>query len=247
MDNALFLAMNAAKQTALAQTNHANNLANVNTTGFRSDFAQARSMPVYYGDGLPTQVYAMTSSPATNFESGPLKETGRNLDIAVDGEGWIAVEAADGEEAFTRAGNMSVDPLGRLTTANGLFVLGEGGPITLPPFEKIDIASDGSITLRVLGAAPGELAEVDRIRLVKPDPEALAKSADGLIRSINDNIIELDETVGIISGFLEGSNVNAIESMTEVITLARSYEMQVKMMRKVDENSRTSDQLLRSS
>lgn len=247
MDNALYLAMTGAKQSMLGQTSHANNLANVNTTGFRADYAQARSMPVYGGDGFPTQSYSMTVNPGTDFSSGPLQETGRELDIAIDGEGWIAVEAPDETEAYTRAGNLKVDPLGRLTTANGLPVMGEGGPISLPPFEKLEIGADGSITIRPLGAGPRELAEIDRIKLVKPDPQTLAKSEDGLIRSITGDVATIDETVGLVSGFLEGSNVNAIESLTEVVALARNYEIQVKMMKTVEENEATSSQLLRES
>src|SRR5690606_4956145 len=165
MDKALFISMTGASQSMLAQKNHANNLANVNTTAFKADLAQARAMPVF-GEHFPTRAYAMTERSATDFEQGSLIETGRELDVAVAGSGWIAVQTPEGSEAYTRAGDFSLDANGVLRTSGGLPVLGNGGPVAVPPASKIEIGTDGTISIVPLGAAPNEIAEIDRVKLV---------------------------------------------------------------------------------
>lgn len=245
MDKALYIAMTGAKHNMLSQTAHANNLANVNTTGFKSDFTQARSMPVYYGDGAPTRAYALTENPATNFSSGPMVQTGRDLDVAIEGEGFISVQAPDGSEAYTRAGSLHVDSVGILRTGNGLPVLGGGGPIAIPAAETIEVAVDGTITIVPLGLGADAVANIDRIKLVNPDVAEMRKGSDGLFRSeIRDEPFPADANVRLLSGFLEGSNVNAVDAMTSVINLARQYEMHVKVMQTVKENSETSARLM---
>jgi flagellar basal-body rod protein FlgF len=244
MDKALYIAMSGAKHNTLSQAVHANNLANVNTTGFRSDFAQARAMPVYYGDGHPTRAYAMAERPATDFKQGPLIETGRDLDVAIKGEGWIAVQDADGQEAYTRAGSLYVDSLGMLRTGNGLPVLGNGGPVAIPEAEKIEIGWDGTISIRSAGQGPETLANIDRIKLVEPDGRELEKREDGLIHKRDGNPEPASANVTLISGFVEGSNVNAVEAMTEMLTLNRQYELQVKLMSEVQRNSEVASRLL---
>jgi flagellar basal-body rod protein FlgF len=246
MDKALYIAMTGAKQNMFAQRAHSNNLANVNTTGFKEDFAQARSMPVY-GEHFPTRAYSMTERPGTSFEQGPLQETGNNLDIALKGDGWIAVESPSGEEAYTRAGDLQIDVNGMLRTGAGMPVLGEGGPIALPPASSVEIGSDGTISILPLGAGVG-LAQVDRIRLVNPDPKDLEKGDDGLIR-LKDGALaaEVDDSVQVESGFLEGSNVNSVASLTEILSLSRQYELQVKLMSQADQNSEASARLLQFS
>jgi flagellar basal-body rod protein FlgF len=246
MDKALYIAMTGAKQNMFAQRAHSNNLANVNTAGFKEDFAQARSMPVY-GEHHPTRAYSMTERPGTRFEQGPLQETGNNLDIALKGEGWIAVQAPSGEEAYTRAGNLQVDVNGVLRTGAGMPVLGEGGPIALPPASSIEIGQDGTISILPLGAGVA-LAQVDRIRLVNPDPKDLEKGEDGLIR-LKDGApaAQVDDNVQVASGFVEGSNVNSIASLTEILSLSRQYELQVKLMSQADQNSEASARLLQFS
>lgn len=245
MDKSLYLSMTGASQNAMAQRSHANNLANMTTTGFRKDFEQARSMPVF-GDGFATRAYAMTERPGTDLSAGVMQETGRELDIAVQGEGWIAVQAPDGTEAYTRAGNLKVDVFGVLRTGNGMPVLGNGGPIAIPPAEKIEIGSDGTISIRALGEAPTVMAEVDRIKLVNPDPAGMRKSPDGMMRG---ELLEqpADGAVQVATGFLEGSNVNAVEEMTSMLALARQFELHVKMMRTADENAQASDRVLQIS
>ncbi|GLS26087.1 flagellar basal-body rod protein FlgF [Marinibactrum halimedae] len=247
MDRALYISMTGAKNNMMAQTARANNLANANTTGFRADFEQSRSMPIYYGEGHPTRAYALTERPATNFEQGPLNETGRSLDVAIRGEGFIVVQAPDGTEALTRAGNMQLDAAGILRTGNGLPVLGNGGIIAVPPQESIEIAADGTITVAIQGQGPEALAVINRIQLANPDSENLEKGTDGLFRLKNEDPILPDPDVELISGFLEGSNVNVIDEFTKILSQSRQYEMQVKMMSKVDEMSESSGRLLQIS
>lgn len=247
MDRALYTSMTGAKHNVFAQAVHANNLANVATDGFRRDYVAARSMGIWYGDGLPTRAHALTERPATDFTVGVLRETGRDLDVAVRGTGWIAVRAPDGSEAYTRDGNLQITALGQLLTGSGLPVLGNAGPIAVPDSAKVEIGTDGTITIRALGQGPEALAQTDRIRLVNPPAGDLFKGEDGLMRLRTGASVTPDPTVRLASGFLEGSNVNAVEAMTEMLTLARQYEMQVKLMRSIDENSEAAARLLQVS
>lgn len=249
MDKAIYLAMTGGKHIERAQAVHANNMANANTTGFRADFAQARAQAVYYGDGLPTRVYALAENPGTDLSHGTLQETGNELDVAVDGAGWIAVQGADGQEAYTRAGRLRVNAFGQLQTADGRNVLGDAGPLALPPYEKLEIGNDGTLSIRGQGQAPNVLAEVGRIKLVKLDGVELEKGADGLMRRHPQDAplppVPADATVRIQSGMLESSNVNVVDEFTQVISLARQFDIHMKMMKSVEDNSGAASQLLR--
>ncbi|MGH1371942.1 MAG: flagellar basal-body rod protein FlgF [Cellvibrionaceae bacterium] len=245
MDKALYISMTGAKHNMLAQSVHSNNLANANTTGFRADFAQARSMAVYYGDGHPSRAYALTENPASDFSQGALVQTGRDLDFAIEGEGFVAVQAADGTEAYTRSASLQLTAQGQLLTGNGSPVLGQGGPVFIPPSSKVDIGVDGSITTK--GAGPLDLAQPDRIRLVNPDLSQLEKGEDGLFRLRDGTAAPVDGAIRLQSGFVESSNVNAISEFTDVLSLSRQYELSVKMMKTVEGNSESSARLLQSS
>lgn len=236
MDKLLYVSMTGAHNNTLAQRAHANNLANVSTSGFRRDFEQARSMPLF-GDGYPARVYAMSERPATDFRPGSLQETGRDLDVAIGGKGWIAVQAPDGSEAYVRTASLNIDALGVLRTGNGLPVMGNAGPIAVPPEQKVEIGQDGTISIRALGENPNVLAEVDRIKLVNPDPKSMEKGSDGLIRVKGQAEAPADALVQVTSGFLESSNVNAVEEMTAILSLSRQFELQVKMMRTAEDNA----------
>lgn len=243
----LYVAMSGASQNTLAMQAHANNLANISTTGFRRDFEQARAMPVF-GDSFPARVYAMSERPATDFTAGSLQETGRDLDVAAKGNAWIAVQAPDGGEAYVRTGSLEIDALGQLRTGDGMPVLGNGGPIAVPPEEKIDIGEDGTITIRGQGNNPNALATVDRIKLVTPDPKQLEKGPDGLIRVAQGQPApQADANAGVQSGFLESSNVNAVEEMTSILALSRQFELHVKMMRTAEDDSQAAAKVLQIS
>lgn len=236
MDKMLYISMTGASQNSKALQAHANNLANVSTSGFRRDFEQARSMPVF-GDGLPARAYAMTERPATDFSYGTLQETGRDLDVAVKGDAWIAVQSADGTEAYVRTASMQIDAFGVLRTATGLPVMGNAGPIAVPPEQKVEIGEDGTISIRAMGETPDVMAEIDRIKLVMPDRRDLEKGADGLIRGKDGQEFAPEANARMISGFTESSNVNAVAEMTSMLSLSRQFELHVKMMRTAEENS----------
>jgi len=246
MDKMLYVSMTGAQNNTLALRAHANNLANVSTSGFRRDFEQARSMPLF-GETYPARVFAMSERPGTDFRPGSLQETGRDLDVAVGGKGWVAVQAPDGSEAYVRTTSLNIDALGVLRTGNGLPVMGNAGPIAVPPEQKVEIGQDGTISIRALGENPNVLAEVDRIKLVNPDPKSMEKGTDGLIRVKGQPEVEADATVQLTSGFLEASNVNAVEEMTAILSLSRQFELSVKMMRTAEDNSSAMARVLQIS
>ncbi|OIQ25526.1 flagellar basal body rod protein FlgF [uncultured Vibrio sp.] len=249
MDRTLYLAMSGAKQNMQALQLRANNLANVSTTGFRADLAQARSMQAY-GEGLPTRVFSMTERPGQNFAQGSVITTGRDLDVTIQGDGWISVLDKTGQEGLTRNGNLKVDQNGLLTNSSGHLVLGEfGAPITLPiPISKVEIGNDGTISVVPQGAPADAMEIVDRIKLTQTNNRSLFKDINGLFRSKEPNAAyEADANVKLLTGAVEGSNVNAVGEMTSLIDLQRQFEMQVKMMSTAEEMDKSSDSLLRMS
>lgn len=246
MDKALFIAMTGAKHNMLAQTARSNNLANVNTVGFRADFEQARSMPVF-GPYHPSRAYALTERPATNIEMGSYDHTGNPLDIAIKGEGWIAVLDPNGEEAYTRRGDLNIDPNGVLRTGNGLAILGEGGPIVVPQGQHLYINADGGLGI----AGPGGDNELlDQIKLVSASELEIKmeKGLDGLMRPRDfEGELPVSGNVQLEVGAVETSNVNAVGELTSLLSLSRQYEMNIKMMKTVDENGATARSVLRMS
>ncbi|MCG8519720.1 MAG: flagellar basal body rod protein FlgF [Pseudomonadales bacterium] len=249
MDKSLYIGMSGAKQNMLAQRAHANNLANANTTGFKRDFAQARSMPVF-GEHHPTRAYAMTERPGTDLSAGALMDTGRKLDVAVEGDGWLAVQNGQGEEVFSRSGSLQVDVNGLLRNRNGDLVMGNGGPVALPPFDSLEIGADGTISIVPAGGPPDQLVDIDRLKLVNPPADALEKGEDGYLRRKPDQALDgpepPDGNLRVATGFLEASNVNAVSEMISNLQLSRQYEMQVKVMSTSQSNSEAAARLLQN-
>ncbi len=213
------------------------------------DFEQARSMQVF-GDSFPARVFAMSERPGTDFSHGSLQETGNELDIAIDGDGFVAVQAPDGSEAYVRTAGMHIDALGMLRTGDGLPVLGNGGPIAVPPEEKVEIGQDGTISIRALGENPNVVAVVDRIKLVNPNLKQMEKGTDGLLHykpQPGEQAPLADANVKVVSGFLESSNVNAVEEMTAILSLSRQFELHVKMMRTAEDDSAAMARVLQIS
>jgi len=252
MDRSLYVAMTGAKQTLLAQTANANNLANSQTAAFKSDFEQFRAMPVF-GPGYPSRVFSMAERPGTDFSSGTLQATGRDLDVAVDGQGWIAVQAKDGTEAYTRAGDLKMTPEGLLQTGNGLPVLGDSGnPIVIPPIRKIEIGSDGTISIVPQGANSASAVILERIKLVNPARDSLEKGNDGLIRLKQGTPPGTGTTTGatpdlnvkLVQGSLESSNVNVMSALVDMIELSKNFELQVKAMKSADDNAGATAKLM---
>lgn len=244
MDKALYIAMTGAKHNMMAQAVNANNLANANTTGFKEDLAVARTSIVPAAIAHDSRAYAVTQTPATDFTAGPLMQTGRDLDIAIDGDAWLAVLDEGGQEVYTRSANLMVDANGQLLTDKGQQVVGNGGPIAVPPYESILIGVDGSITVRGMGQGPEVLVTLDRLKLVTPEEGTLIKNANGDITLREGEVANVDAGARVVSGFLEGSNVDTIKAMVEMLSLSRQYEAQVKVMQTVGESVDASSRLM---
>jgi flagellar basal-body rod protein FlgF len=246
MDRMLFIAMNGAKQTMAAQAINSNNLANANTTGFKADFQSSLSQQVY-GPGHPSRVYASVNNAGVDTGQGSVITTGRELDVAINGNGWIAVQGADGREAYTRAGDLKLDNLGRLTNGAGQTVLGNGGPISVPENAKLEIGSDGTISILPIGQSVNTLAIIDRIKLVNPANDQLQKGIDGLMRMKNGSKATEDASVKVVSGSLESSNVNTVGALVTMIELARQFETNIKLMQTAKDNDRASAEIMKMS
>lgn len=244
MDRLVYVAMSGAKQLMEAQALVAHNLANADTHGFRADLARFQASPVA-GAGYPSRVNAVASGAGFDHSPGTLIPTDNVLDLAVDGPGWIAVQAVDGTEAYSRAGATRINALGLLETRGGELVLGDNGPIAIPPHADLVIGGDGTVSIVPQGQGPETLAQVGRIKLVNPDPGLLEKRPDGLVRLAEGETAAADARVKLISGFVESSNVNLAEAMVSMIELARQFEVEVRMMRLADENATRAADMVR--
>jgi flagellar basal-body rod protein FlgF len=247
MDRLLYIAMNGAKQIMHAQAVNSNNLANVSTTGFRADMTSALERPVE-GAGYKTRIYSETVKSGIDFTEGAIITTGNDLDIAIRGKGFIAVQSRDGTEAYTRAGDLHINASGQLLNGSDNPVLGNGGPIAIPPFDKLEIGSDGTISIIPAGQELASLAVLDRIKLVNPEQDQLEKNSEGLLKMKGEGaqVVVADSSITLLSGALESSNVNSISAMVSMIEYSRQYEMQIKMMKEADENAAASMQVMRS-
>ena len=242
MDRLIYLAMAGAQQLLQQQAVTAHNLANANTTGFKAESAAFRVAPVT-GPGDATRAYAVETTPGADLTPGALQDTARDLDVAIEGPGFFTVQAKDGTEAYTRAGSFDVSPDGELITRTGLTVLGEGGPITVPPDTKVSVGRDGTVS----GIAYGQSAAVNvlgRLKLVNPGAADVQKAGDGLFRMRSGDAVDADPAVTVKAGALEASNVNAVSAMVDMINLARNFEMQMKLLQNADGNEQRANQLL---
>lgn len=244
MDNVVYIAATGAKNTMHLQAVTANNLANVSTTGFKADLARLSSKPVK-GDGYNSWAQSVAEPTGINMSEGAIVRTGRALDIAVAGKGLIAIQSSSGKEVYTRAGSLMISSTGQLLTKSGRPVLGTGGPISIPPFEKIDIGKDGTITIRPNGQAASVLTVVGRIKLVVTDGKEIVKDGEGNIVPADGKKLPPDASVKLSSGALESSNVNAVGSLVSMIELSRHYEMLIKLMKTADNNAEKASQLMR--
>ncbi|AOR68455.1 flagellar basal-body rod protein FlgF [Burkholderia stabilis] len=252
MDRLIYTAMTGASQSLDQQAVVANNLANTSTTGFRAQLATYRAVPMNFGDGstidpTTTRTYVLASTPGADFAPGAITRTGNPLDVAVQGAGWLAVQTADGGEAYTRAGNLHVDENGQLVNASNLPVIGNGGPISVPPNAEVTIGKDGTVSALMPGDPPTAVAIVDQMKLVNPDPATLTRGNDGLFRTADGNPADADATVVVTPNSLEGSNVNPVTAMVAMIDNARAFQLQSKLIQTADQNEQTANQLLNFS
>lgn len=242
MDKLLFTAMSGASRTMMAQQVHANNLANVNTAGFRADIEQAETIDIN-GEGLQTRSLVAARMGGTDFSSGALQHTDNPLDLAIRGDGFFAVQASEYDEAYTRSGNFHLTAERELMLGDRP-VMGMGGPIVLPEYQHLDIGNDGTISIVPLGG--GLVQEVDRLKLVNPEKQMLYKAEDGLFRVAGAADADASEDVTVASGYQESSNVNAIDALVTNISLSRNFEFQVKMMKTAGDLASTGNRIIRS-
>jgi len=244
MDRLIYIAMSGATQLLNQQAVTAHNLANSGTTGYKSDTAAFRVAPVA-GPGLQTRAYALDTTPGADMAPGAIQRTGRDLDVAIEGPGFFAVLTPDGNEAYTRNGGFRVNADGVVETTSGLTVLGTSGPISVPPDSKVAVGRDGTISLTTNGQSAANVTVVGQLKLVKPAPGEVVKGLDGLFRARGGDPLDATENeVAVVSEALESSNVNAVATMVEMISLARQFDLQMKVLQNAETDAQRATQLL---
>jgi len=246
MDRVIYIAMTGAREVTRQQAAVSHNLANVSTHGFRQQLNVFRALPVV-GEGARTRAFVAETTPRTDFSQGVVQLTGRPLDVAVRGAGWIAVQDAGGGEAYTRMGHLQVSQNGILQTTNGLNLVGDAGPLAVPPEQDVLIAKDGTVSNVPIGQNLAGVAIAGRIKLVNPPEKDMVRGDDGLFRLAGGRAADADANVQLVSGALETSNVNAAESLVNMISLARQFEMQMKVLSTAQDNHRSADKVLTMS
>lgn len=243
MDRMIYTAMTGAKHVMEQQSTTANNLANATTTGFRAQLDTFRAVPVQ-GPGLATRAFVVDSTVGADFSQGALQQTGRALDVAIQGKGWLAVEMPDGSEAYTRHGSLKVNENGLLQTQSGFNIVGDSGPITIPPDVSVTIGKDGTVSSVESGSKPGQAVIIGRIKLVNPPEETMIRGDDTLFRVKNPDGVEADPNVTLADGALESSNVNVVDAMVNMISLSRQFEMHMSLLKNAETNSTKAAQIL---
>ena len=243
MDRVIYVAMTGAREVTRQQAAVSHNLANISTHGFKQELNVFRALPVV-GEGAKTRAFVLETTPRTDYTSGTIQQTGRALDVALRGSGWIAVQDAAGQEAYTRMGHLQINQNGVLQTTNGLNVLGDAGPLAVPPDQDVLIAKDGTVSTVPIGTGLNAVAIAGRIKLVNPTETDLVRGEDGLFRQKSGQPAVADANVTLISGALETSNVNPAEAMVSMVSLARQFEMQMRVIRAAEDNNRSADKVL---
>ena len=244
MDRLIYLAMTGAQQLLQQQAVASHNLANASTTGYKAETAAFRVAPVVGGPGHATRAYAVASTTGADLAAGAIQPTGRDLDVAIEGDGFLAVQALDGNEGYTRNGSLDISPDGELRTRTGLTVLGEGGPIVVPPDSRITIARDGTVSAVSEGTQANTVSVVGRLKLVKIDKADIVRGGDGLFRTRSGEAADAEPSVVVAAGALESSNVNAVSAMVDMINLARQFEMHMKLLQSAEQNEQRATQVL---
>ncbi|OYY92553.1 MAG: flagellar biosynthesis protein FlgF [Hydrogenophilales bacterium 28-61-23] len=243
MDRVIYVAMTGAREVTRQQAAVSHNLANISTHGFKQELNVFRALPVV-GEGAKTRAFVLETTPRTDFTPGTVQQTGQPLDVALRGSGWIAVQDANGQEAYTRMGHLQVSQNGIMQTGNGLNVLGDAGPLAVPPDQDILIAKDGTVSTVPINLGLNAVAIAGRIKLVNPTETDLERGEDGLFRQKSGQPADADANVTLISGALETSNVNPAEAMVNMVSLARQFELQMRVLRAAEDNNRSADKVL---
>jgi flagellar basal-body rod protein FlgF len=243
MDRVIYVAMTGAREVTRQQAAVTHNLANVSTHGFKQELNVFRALPVV-GEGARTRAFVFETTPRSDFTPGAIQQTGNALDVAVRGDGWLAVQDANGQEAYTRMGHLQVSVNGILQTGNGYNVLGDAGPIAVPPEQDVLVGKDGSVSTVPVGQERNAVAIAGRIKLVNPPVADLQRGEDGLFRTADGQPAVADANVQLVSGALETSNVNPAESLVSMVSLARQFEMNMRVLRAAEDNSSSADKVL---
>lgn len=245
MDRLVYTALSGLRSAMAAQDVTAHNIANASTIGFKRDVSAAQSRHLVGGQSFASRIQAAEGTLESDQAPGTVNQTGRALDVAMLGESMMAVQAPDGTEAYTRRGDLRISPTGILETGDGLVVVGQGGPITVPPANTVEIGADGTVSIRPQGGQLNEMTEVGRIKMVTPQPDELEKGLDNLMRAAGGGQLAQDDTARLQTGGLEGSNVNMMGSMITMIEQARAFEVQVQLVTSVRDMDTSSTALLR--
>jgi flagellar basal-body rod protein FlgF len=241
MDKALYVSMNGAQASFDRMAHTSNNIANVATNGFRAALSSTKALYVDAKDGMPTRVYTQEADAGFRSDAGPMQSTGNPLDVAITGDGWFAMQDAQGKEAYTRGGSLNLSSEGVLVGISGRPMLGDGGPITIPQgATDVAFGTDGTVTVK----QNGQRTEVGRLKLTNPPSQELVRGADGLFRTKSGNPAALSPTTSMASGMVEGSNVSVIQEMASMIESQRRFDLQMKMMQAVEQNSGKASQIL---
>lgn len=243
MDRLIYSSLSAMKAAMARQATTANNLANVNTAGFRAEMTSSQALWMK-GDGFDARAPTSEEVVSADMTEGTVVESGRSLDVAVQGTAMLAVQSKEGDESYTRRGDLKVSDSGLLTTGDGLPVLGDGGPITLPPADKVIIAGDGTISIIPQGGDASQPQQIDRLKLVQSNGVGIAKGLDGLFRVRDGGTLPADPDAKVRQGALEGSNVNASGTLIDMIEASRDWDMQVKMLSTAQDLDKSTTQLM---
>ncbi len=247
MDRMIYTAMSGAAQTLERQAAVAHNLANAASTGYRAEEHSLRAVLVYAGNSpaaLPTRAFVVDASTHSDFTPGPLAMTGRPLDVALQGSGWLALALPDGSEAYTRNGSLDLSINGVLQTKSGIPVQGTSGPITVPPDVNVSIANDGTVSAIPQTGVQSAVTSLGQIKLVNPPEAELVRGSDGLFRLNSGKPADAAPTVTLASGYTEGSNVNPVEQLVSMISLARQFDMQMKTLSTAQANDQAATQII---
>lgn len=246
IDKSLYVAMTGASASLQAQAGVAQNLSNANTVGFQATLQNLRAVPIL-GDGHASRVATVAEDAGVSATPGVRISTGNPLDVALDQERWLAVQAKDGSTAYTRAGDLRLDGNGLLRTGAGLPVLNaQGAPLAIPPYDSLNIGDDGTISVVPQGQPASTLVQVDRLQVIEARQDQLARGDDGLMRSTAAEPPPAAAGKVLSSGALEQSNVDSTSMLVRMIELSRQFEMQVRVLHSGDENARSANSLLSS-
>ena len=245
MDRLVYTALSGLRSAMAAQDVTAHNIANASTIGFKRDVSAAQSRHLVGGQSFASRIQAAEGTLEADNAPGTVNQTGRALDVAMLGDSMMAVQAPDGTEVYTRRGDLRISPTGILETGDGLVVVGQGGPITVPPANTVEIRADGTVSIRPQGGQLNEMSEIGRIKMVTPQPDELEKGLDNLMRAAGGGQLAQDDTARLQTGGLEGSNVNMMGSMITMIEQARAFEVQVQLVTSVRDMDMSSTALLR--